>query len=161
MAEQKIMLEICWSFMLILTFINDQNNLSLFDSVDYLYAPLTYTKIAGFMLLRFMGILVVLMKNYKCPWNKSALPSCLYRNNLSTSHRQFIRRESTIKVTGKKELLWHLSVMCLILRVCADGYADVSRQRIIFPSSGLFSRVVSNFQEGLEVAPSLSLLRHY
>lgn len=44
------------------------------DSIDNLYAPMTYTKIAGFMLLRFMGILVVLMKNYKCPWNKSALP---------------------------------------------------------------------------------------
>lgn len=37
------------------------------DFMDGLYAPMTYTKVAGFMLERFMGILAVLMKNYKCP----------------------------------------------------------------------------------------------
>lgn len=37
------------------------------DFIDNLYATMTYTKVAGFMLQRFMGILVVLMKNYKCP----------------------------------------------------------------------------------------------
>lgn len=51
--------------------------------------------------------------------------------------------------------------MCLILRACADGYADVWRQKIIFPSSGLISRVASNFWQGLEAAPGLSLVRHH
>lgn len=51
--------------------------------------------------------------------------------------------------------------MCLILRGCADGYADVWRQKIIFPSSGLISRVASNFWQGLDAAPSLSLVRHH
>jgi len=45
------------------------------------------------------------MKNYKCPGNKSALPSCLYRDNLPTSHRQFIRRESAIKGKAKKRII--------------------------------------------------------
>lgn len=39
--------------------------------------------------------------------------------------------------------------MCLILRGCADGYADVWRQKIILPSSGVISRVVSNFRQRL------------
>lgn len=128
-------------------------------SIDNLYAPMTYTKIAGSVLLRFMSILVVLMKNGKCPWNKSALPTCLYRNNLPTCHRQFIRHESAIKGKAKKkDLLWHSSVMCLVLRGCAGGYADVWRQKIVFPSFGLISRVSSNFQHGLEVTPSVSLV---
>lgn len=50
--------------------------------------------------------------------------------------------------------------MCLILRGYADGYSDVWRQKIVFSSRGLISRVGSNFWEELKVATSLSLIRH-
>lgn len=35
--------------------------------IDNLYGPVVYAKIADFMLLKPMVILVVLMNNYKCP----------------------------------------------------------------------------------------------
>lgn len=50
--------------------------------------------------------------------------------------------------------------MYLILRGCADGYADVWRQKMIFRSSGLISRVAGDGQQGWEVAPSLALEHH-
>lgn len=46
--------------------------------------------------------------------------------------------------------------MGLILRGCADGYADVWREKIIFPSSGVISRVASNFRQWFGAVTSLS-----